>query len=307
VGFFDGRACHPIHSKGKQMIYTRPITELMKTRFSCRVYCEDPIPPEKQQALKQAFSSIACGPFGSPVRFDLIAAEDQDRNALRGLGTYGYIKGATGFILGAVRSGQKDLEDYAYCLEQIILYATELEIGTCWLGGTFAKSNFARKISVGSDEKMPAVVSIGLIADEALARNAALRQRIGADFRLPWETLFFDEQFNRPLDREKAGAYTLPLDMVRLGPSASNKQPWRVIQSGPAFHFYVQRTKGYRNVWVKMLGVDDMQRVDLGIAMCHFELTARELGLKGRWMLQEPAIEKPDELTEYSVSWVCAD
>jgi hypothetical protein len=44
--------------------------------------------------------------------------------------------------------------------------------------------------------------------------------------------------------------------------------------------------------------------MDMGIAMCHFELTAREAGLKGEWVVKEPEIEKPDELTEYSVSWV---
>ena len=46
-----------------------------------------------------------------------------------------------------------------------------------------------------------------------------------------------------------------------------------------------------------------MQRVDMGIAMSHFELTANELGLKGTWVIQEPKIEKPDRLTEYTVSW----
>ena len=73
---------------------------------------------------------------------------------------------------------------------------------------------------------------------------------------------------------------------------------------GQTFHFYLQRTPGYRSVLTKLAGVDDMQRIDLGIAMCHFELTARELGLYGRWLLQEPPIDKTDDLMEYSVSWV---
>ena len=42
----------------------------------------------------------------------------------------------------------------------------------------------------------------------------------------------------------------------------------------------------------------------MGIAMSHFELTANELGLMGKWQIREPDIEKPDELTEYTVSWV---
>ena len=93
--------------------------------------------------------------------------------------------------------------------------------------------------------------------------------------------------------------------MVRLGPSASNKQPWRIIKDGNAWHFYLQRTRGYGDgLTFKLLRLADLQRVDMGIAMSHFELTATELGLKGQWVIQEPEIEKPDRLTEYTVSWV---
>jgi len=52
-----------------------------------------------------------------------------------------------------------------------------------------------------------------------------------------------------------------------------------------------------------LLRLADLQRVDMGIAMSHFELTAQELGLKGKWLVQEPEIDKPDSLTEYVASW----
>jgi nitroreductase len=92
--------------------------------------------------------------------------------------------------------------------------------------------------------------------------------------------------------------------MVRLGPSASNKQPWRIVRDGATWHVYIQRTPGYRNRWiVRLMNVDDLQRVDAGIAMCHFERTARELGLDGRWIVSEPPIQKPDGMTEYVTSW----
>jgi hypothetical protein len=41
----------------------------------------------------------------------------------------------------------------------------------------------------------------------------------------------------------------------------------------------------------------------MGIAMCHFELTARALGLNGRWIIKDPLIETPEN-TEYTVSWI---
>jgi hypothetical protein len=92
--------------------------------------------------------------------------------------------------------------------------------------------------------------------------------------------------------------------MVRLGPSASNKQPWRVVERGAAWHLYIQRTPGYRERWVmRLLNIADMQRLDAGIAMCHFELTAAELGLEGTWAIEAPDIERPDASTEYIATW----
>jgi hypothetical protein len=234
----------------------------------------------------------------------LIAADEQDRSALKGLGTYGLIKGARGFIVGAMSPHEKNLEDYGYVLEQIILFATDLGLGTCWLGGNFTKSSFSKKISASHEESVPAVISIGYFNDPQRARNSFIRQRIGADRRLPWGSLFFNREFGAPLTHEEADGFATPLNMVRLGPSASNKQPWRIIKDSNSWHFYMQRTPGYRyNLVSRLLSIEDLQRVDMGIAMCHFELTTNELGLKGKWGIQEPFIEKPDPMTEYTVSW----
>ena len=60
------------------------------------------------------------GPLGSRARFALVAATEGDQEALRGLGTYGFIKGATGFIVGAAERSPEDLEDYGYLMEHAI-------------------------------------------------------------------------------------------------------------------------------------------------------------------------------------------
>ena len=101
---------------------------------------------------------------------------------------------------------------------------------------------------------------------------------VSADKRKPWEELFFDGEPGRPLSREKAGSFGLPLEMVRLAPSASNKQPWRVVLDGTKVHFCLLRNKGYGD------GLPiDVQKNDIGIAMCHFEMTAGA----GKWTFDE--------------------
>lgn len=286
------------------MLFHKPITEIIQERYSCRSYRAEPIAAETQQRLQHFMAALQVGPLGARLRFRLLAATERDRQSLRGLGTYGFIRGATGFIAGTVMAGEKNLEDFGYQMEAVILAATALGLGTCWLGGSFTQSSFARRIEAAVDEIVPAVTAAGY-AVERSRYSRLVRRQVGADRRLPWERLFFQGRFGAPLSAETAGPYARPLEMVRLAPSASNKQPWRIVKDGDAWHFYLQRTPKYGpgTISFNLLKLADLQRVDMGIAMCHFELTARELGLAGQWVGMNPGLETPDERTEYVVSW----
>lgn len=285
--------------------FSKSIEEIIMQRYSCRTYRPEPLDEQIKNQLIEFLSTVELGPLGSTARFELIAANENDRKALKSLGTYGFIKGATGFIVGATRQHTYNIEDYGFLLEMIILYATDLGLGTCWLGGTFTKSSFAKKISAEEGELVPAVAAIGFIAEKPRRIESIFRKDDGTDRRLPWERLFFDRGFGTPLSQNDLGKYVNVLKMVRLSPSASNRQPWRIVRDGSAWHFYLQRTPGYReNLFVRLTTVADLQRMDLGIAMSHFELTAEQLGLRGRWEICNPSIEKPDKLIEYTTSWV---
>jgi nitroreductase len=280
------------------------VTDLIRRRYSCRSYQDAPIPAAKRAALAAFMADHCVGPFDNSVRLDLIAATADDQEALKGLGTYGFSKGATGYIAGAVRvDAPMALEDFGYVLEQIVLYATHLDLGTVWLGGTFTKSRFAEAIALEAKESLPAVVATGLAAERPRLLDALIRRGAGADQRLPWKELFFAETFGTPLTREAAGSYATPLEMVRLGPSASNKQPWRIVKDERGWHLYLQRSGRYRRRNA-LVGVADMQRIDMGIAMCHFALTCSELDLEGRWVA-EASLAPPvaDDSVAYIATW----
>jgi nitroreductase len=286
------------------MSFTVPVADLVQRRFSCREYLPEPIPADKRRLLAEAASAAGPGPLGTRPRFQLTAAEEDDGTALRGLGTYGFIRGATGFLIGAVSAAGLYLEDYGYLMEQLVLGATDLGLGTCWLGGTFSRSSFSRRVGAATGERVPAVAAVGTIRDLEKARTGVLRMRVGGDRRKPWEELFFDAGFDAPLSREAAGRHAAALDLLRLAPSASNKQPWRVVRVNGAWHFYLQRTPGYKSAAAgRLFKLEDIQRVDIGIAMCHFELAARELGIVGHWSFRPPVVSLPDRHTEYEVSW----
>jgi hypothetical protein len=284
------------------MVFSKPVTELIQQRFSCRRYLDAPIGDKDRLRLEEYLASHTAGPLGTSARFCLVAATDESRHALRGLGTYGTIRHPAGFVIGATRPGEKSLEGFGYLMEQAVLFTTDQGLGTCWLGGFFTRSSFSRAIGLSRGETIPAVFALGPMATPH-AENDIFRRFASGSSRLSWERLFFHDRFGNPISREEAGPYSEPLEMVQRAPSASNKQPWRVIRDGASWHFYMQRSPGYHNPLTKLARVVDLQRVDLGIAMCHFELTASEMGLDGAWQLSEPGIERPSSQTEYVVTW----
>jgi len=173
--------------------YSQPITGIIERRFSCRHYDPRPIEPGPRDQLTKMLAASSTGPLGTRMRFELVSAGEDDLAALRGLGTYGFIKGASGFIIGAVGPGENNMEDYAYLLERAVLFATDIGLGTCWLGGTFSKSGFSRKISLKETEILPAAVAVGYVADKPRWFDSYMRRRAGSDSRLPWSELFLTE------------------------------------------------------------------------------------------------------------------
>lgn len=83
------------------MIYRQSVRNLIRRRFSCRTYSPEPIRVEDRRTLENAIAASTSGPLGPPLRFRLVAASAEGQAALKGLGTYGFIRGATGFIVGA--------------------------------------------------------------------------------------------------------------------------------------------------------------------------------------------------------------
>jgi len=286
-------------------VFSKPVEEVIQQRYSCRTYQREPLSGDLQRKLGTFAASSTRGPLGFQARFELVADSEQEPNKLRSLGTYGFIQGASAYLVGAMDRDNFSPEDYGYLLEKIVLYATDLGLGTCWLGGTFTKSSFASKINAKSDELVPAVSPVGYIAEKPRRIETWLKGRRGTKHRLSWPELFFDSEFGTHLRREDLDGYGEALEMVRMGPSASNRQPWRILRQGDQWHFYLQRTPGYRdNRLTRWTTVADLQRIDMGIAMSHFELTALEIGLKGSWVVDEPRIQKPDVHTEYTASWI---
>jgi hypothetical protein len=277
-------------------------SDSIKKRVSCRTFKNSGLKQNDQQKLRDFLLLNVQGPFGNRVRFELIDLAGKERDEIKTLGTYGFIKGASLFIVGVVTKGDWAMEDYGYCMEKNILVATHLGLGTCWLGGTFNRSASASRINKRDDEVVPAITPVGYPNDKKSMMDGTIRFFAKSNSRKAWEELFFCGDTRSPLARSLAGAYGLPLECVRIGPSASNKQPWRVVKErdSDVFHFYINRTPGYAARYPEV----SLQDIDMGIAMCHFEVALQEMNLKGSW--QNVQFASPQRGLEYIVSWIGA-
>ncbi|MDF2592637.1 MAG: nitroreductase [Clostridia bacterium] len=279
--------------------FDKPISDIIRNRHSVRTYQSEILDKELNNKLKKYIAEIK-GPFDAKLRLEIIDSQSFGEGSGNKLGTYGVIRGAKTFIAAATQKEEYSMEQLGYCLEKLILYAASIGLGTCWMGGTFKRSQFAELVKLREGEIIPIVTPIGYPAEKRAFVESMMRRLAGSDNRKPWSELFFDDSFDKPLKKEAAGQYAEALEMVRLAPSASNKQPWRILKQGNEYHIFLQETKGYANA----LGFN-MQKIDIGIAMCHFEMSAKEIGIEGTYAVKsQKAKELATEGFEYITSWV---
>ncbi len=270
------------------------VEETIRKRKSVRSYESRKLTVEEKEKINGYIGGLT-NPFSMNVSFCLLETSPSGKSEK--LGTYGVVRGATAFIGASVAKGQLNLEALGYSFEKLILYITSLGLGTCWLGGTFQRSRFATAMNLKEGELFPVISPVGYPSQKRRTIDSVMRWVAKSDNRKDWNELFFSGDFSKPLSKEEAGEYAFVLDMVRLAPSAVNGQPWRIVRDKGVYHFYEARSMKEGK-----LGMD-IQRVDMGIAACHFHLAALEKGLAGRFEKMEPPKIVESKGMEYLFSW----
>ena len=262
--------------------------ENMLTRKSVRSYDGRAVAPETLEKVK-AFAAGVQNPFGIPVSFVFLDAKE------KGLSSP-VLTGEPLYVAGKVAKVPYADVAFGFSMEELLLYAWSLGLGSVWIGGTMKREAFERAAGLGPGERMPCISPLGYPAAKRSLRENIMRRGCGADGRLPGEKLFFDGGFDTPLVGKALEPVGDLLELVRWAPSAVNKQPWRIVLRDGVFHFYLRHDKGYIGE-----AVGDMQKIDLGIALCHFVLGARLRGQTAAVTVADPGIPVPAG-TEYIVT-----
>lgn len=218
--------------------------EAIKNRISRRKFLEQPIDSSVWTKLQQEVTRLN---EVSGLSMELVEDASNAFSSMKK--SYGMFSGVKACLV--LKGNQKDpdlKEKVGYYGEEIVLYMTDLDLGTCWVAGTFDRSQFA----IPEGEAMWCVVPFGYV-EKLSFKEKAIRATLSKKRKPARERM---TGYDEAPDWAKEA-----MEAVVLAPSAVNSQR-------PIFHY-----KG--GVVSADVVVDEhVNLVDLGIAKKNFEFIA---------------------------------
>lgn len=282
--------------------FNTPFDLLVRRRYSCRTFSERKIDPPELRRLK-AFLERSSAVYPGSIRLELASRSALKKENLFTTGAYGLIKGFHTFIAGIIQKNRPRIWlDFGGLMERALMAATDLGLDSCWIGGVFDRKTAGRALGIDQGETVPAIIALGYGAEKKSIRDRLTRWSARGDRRKPWEKLFFQDSPPHPFPADKYPGYRPLLENVRRAPSASNKQPWRIVfvdRDTHRFHFFLCRDK----IYGKLVPRVDLQQIDLGIGVFHFRQSARENGVTLRTVRDNPGLPDLPPNYEYMISF----
>jgi len=210
-----------------------------------------------------------------PPRVALVSGVERTRHILTYMiGSYGLVQNPPHLLVG-VLSEESDVArlDLGYVLEQVVLEATRLGLGTCWVTGSYDAERAGDTVGLAPGEVAAAVCALGYPAEGGWGRfhSRTVRWLAGGHRRKPLVEIVFSRRWGEPWSPGDADPTLVAvLEHARLAPSAANRQPWRfVVQSNHVALALVRPAP-----------------IDGGIVMAHLALASAALGRSGRWKVR---------------------
>lgn len=266
--------------------------QVIKQRHSVRTFEKKEITLEDEKTIQKIVQETMQekAPFGTPVKLYFLRNKEAHSPESKKVGMYGYVKHVPAYLTGSTLNSKEGMLDFGYVFEKAILELVKRGFGTVWLSGDFDNAdleNFARQGHV-----VPVMAPVGYPGYKQSLKERFLRMKQEASDRKKHEALFGLNDFNTPV--EKNHPYYEVLELVRLAPSALNKQPWRILVVGEHFHLYLNRTEKFP------AQVADSEMINMGIAMRHILIGLDGLSHTGQ-VTMDDAAPRPEGL-EYVAS-----
>jgi hypothetical protein len=132
------------------MFFKRSVIETMKKRQSIRTYDNQNISEIHYNKINEYIISDnhLIGPFGRKGQIELLKVNDNTSEKGIKLGTYSFIKNPRAYLIGINENNKFSLVEFGYIFQKVVLYLTELGIGTCWMGGTFNRKSLNKEVTL---------------------------------------------------------------------------------------------------------------------------------------------------------------
>jgi nitroreductase len=254
--------------------------ESIRRRFSVRHYISKPVPAEILDAVEHAANTSI--PLDKDINVRLRLIRDGKTVAERmtfQTGRSWLFGSAPHFIIATSDEKPHFMLDTGFRMEQVILFATTQGLGTCWIGGLFSEKTLGDFLKLPETERVIALTPLGYPDTSFYGRTInAIMHLAGPDTRRrkPLAEIVFGPDWGSPLTTRDADLLEI-LESTRLAPSWTNSQPWMFLVGEKEIIALAQIRS------TSMRDGKHYYRLDLGIAMSHFYLAAKELGWRGRW------------------------
>ena len=265
------------------------LASAIERRHSVRYYNQEPVPRYiVSQVIAAGENSAALYPE-IRVRWHMI----WDGNAISqrlegGKAVYDLSAGAPHYILAVSEERDGYMENMGFRMEQLILAATDLGLGTCWIGGMFSEEDMRPLIPrLRANERIIALTPVGYPATSPSAEIARHLLHWGTDHlsgRKPLSEIASQDIWVIPWAGDDKTLNHI-LEQIRLAPSWGNIQPWHLVIDDQYAILTVDHDPAKGNVRKGK----PYYRLDGGIAMCHFYLAAQAAGWRGKWRIPEAA------------------
>jgi len=166
--------------------------------------------------------------------------------------SYGMFSGVQNYIALIGKSNDENLmEKIGLAGEEIVLNATCLGLGTCWVGGTYDKESC--KCELNEYESISCLITVGETLDKQTLKEKTMRKLIHLSTKKIEELITSDVKLPEWIEECMVA--------VQKAPSAINKQPVKFEYKNGILTAFVDNPNNY-------------QGMDLGIAKYHFNCVA---------------------------------
>ena len=280
--------------------------DLMRTRRSCRSFQTQSLSAEDQAALMESVDRHSRAPkLGTaPVRFEYISAP---------LTVWPTVNGHEFLVAIAPKKYDRlAVMDVGRSLQKIVMDATRMGLGTCWIGPGADHNSIIRNLGDRFDPDQDHIICVCAVGYKSHYIPMFIRLfNLQFNRRQPLTALFFaDAQMQQPLNVNSPpfDQFGRTFEICQWAPSSYNGQTTRCIaitestgngaRRATRFDFYAATKSRY------------YAAVASGIWLANWELGCQALGIKGHFERLAPAdrgIETPNEIPpvpHYDMSWI---